>query len=275
LSTPEFSSKSGVSAAPIAVRDVLAASWPLFKASLPTCLPLAVVGVAASATPGAEAVSNGEAHGLVHGREWWALTIASTVLTLICYGAVLRQQLAMAGGTRPRLMDSVRGGAADVPWLLLLVLLLALPFIPAMLVTAVRGFGVTAAVLTLLALLLQVPAFAAWPLLVTERVSPWTAVRRSLLLAHGRERQLASVLATLIAAVLVFILLAGILTGVVMGLAGQSQPTAGGLAFSRWLMAVILALPVVYWCAVTVATWRAAVSSVPANPRDRAPPPAA
>ena len=46
-------------------------------------------------------------------------------------------------------------------------------------------------------------------------------------------------------------------TTMVMGLAGQATPTAGGLALSRWLMALVLAIPVVYGGAVTVTTWRA------------------
>ena len=43
----------------------------------------------------------------------------------------------------------------------------------------------------------------------------------------------------------------------VMELAGQGRPEAGSLAFSRWLMAVILATPVVYGGAVTISAWRA------------------
>ena len=64
--------------------------------------------------------------------------------------------------------------------------------------------------------------------------------------------------ASLMAAVLVFILLAGILVGIVMNLAGQATPGPSALAFSRWLMAVLLAVPVVYGGAVTVSAWRAA-----------------
>jgi hypothetical protein len=66
----------------------------------------------------------------------------------------------------------------------------------------------------------------------------------------------------------------GILTGVVMNLAGQGNPDASGMAFSVWLMGVILAVPVVYGGAVTVSAWRM-VSAVPASPDDPALRPAA
>jgi hypothetical protein len=44
-----------------------------------------------------------------------------------------------------------------------------------------------------------------------------------------------------------------------MNLAGQGAQTShAGLSFSRWLMAGLLALPVVYIGAVTVTAWRVA-----------------
>ena len=46
-------------AANLATREILSAAWPLFKACLPVCLPLAVIGVAAGATPGSEAAMSG------------------------------------------------------------------------------------------------------------------------------------------------------------------------------------------------------------------------
>ena len=99
-------------------RDILGRAWPLFKASLPVCLPLAVIGVAAGATPGAESVVGGEGHGHRHGAEWWGVTFASVLLTLICYGAVLRQQLALAAGRRAPVMESLRAVKrwADPEW---------------------------------------------------------------------------------------------------------------------------------------------------------------
>src|SRR5690606_39710060 len=86
--------------------------------------------------------------------------------------------------------------------------------------------------------------------------APLQALARSIKLVRGRWLQVAMLGGTLLAAVLVFVLLTGIFMGVVMGLAGQANPTAGGLALSRWLMAVVLAVPVVYGGAVTVSVWR-------------------
>jgi hypothetical protein len=45
-----------------------------------------------------------------------------------------------------------------------------------------------------------------------------------------------------------------------MNLAGQGAQTShAGLSFSRWLMAGLLSLPVVYIGAVTVTAWRVAI----------------
>jgi hypothetical protein len=92
--------------------------------------------------------------------------------------------------------------------------------------------------------------------------SPFSALALSFRLVRGRWRAIALIAAMLLAAILVFVLLTGIFTGVVMGLAGQADPTTQGLAFSRWLMALVLALPVVYGGAVTVIAWRAAARGV-------------
>jgi hypothetical protein len=246
-------------AASLAPREILSAAWPLFKACLPVCLPLAIVGVAAGATPGAEAAQSAGARSLAYTRDWWALVAASALLTLICYGAVLRQQLALASGGRPQVLDSLRRAALDVPAVLVLIIVLALPLLPAMLATAWRGFDLFAALLTLLAGGLLIFGWFAWPVLVDRGTGPFAALATSIRMVRGQWRGFVFAAAALLAAVLVFVLLVGILVGVVMGLAGQAtSAAAGGQAFSRWLMGLILALPVVYGGAVTVSAWRAA-----------------
>lgn len=273
MSTPA-SSRNPPARAALVPRDILGAAWPLFRACLPVCLPLAVIGVAAGATPGAEAVARGEARGFDHSSEWWGVTFASIVLTLICYGAVLRQQLALAAGERVPVLDSMRKAALDVPCVLPVLLVLVVPLLPAMWVTALRGFDVVGLVLTLAGLALLAYALFAWPALVAQRLTPWAALGRSIALVRGRWREVVYLLAALAAAVFVFALLVGIFIGVVMGLAGQDVPTGGGLAFSRWLMALILCVPVVYAGAVTVTAWRTLVSDAPASRGGPALPPA-
>ncbi len=79
----------------------------------------------------------------------------------------------------------------------------------------------------------------------------------------------------LLSAILVFVLLAGILIGVVMGPGRAGAcPRPVASALSRWLMALILAVPVVYAGAVTVTT-RRVVTAAPASPGGAVPPPAA
>ena len=101
------------------------------------------------------------------------------------------------------------------------------------------------------------------------------ALRRSVALVRGRFFAVAGILGAALAAVLVFMLLTGILLAVVMSLAGPGAQTGHtGLSVSRWLMAALLALPVVYVGAVSVAAWRTALSVAPASPGDPGPPPA-
>ena len=249
-------------------RAILSAAWPLFKRCLPVCLPLAVIGVAAGATPGSEAALSG-ARSLTYTGEWWGLTFASVLLTLICYGAVLRHQISLAAGAPRPVLDSIRQAAVDVPFVGIILLLMVLPLVPAMLATAAQGFGFAAALLTAGACLLLIHGWFAWPALVAADLdadvlgaqvvrprAPLNAVQTSLRLVRGRWKELAFLAGALLAAVLVFVLLTGILLGMVMELAGQVTRTASGLALSRWLMALLLAVPVVYGGAVTVTAWR-------------------
>ena len=217
-----------------------------------------MVGVAASATPRAEAVASGGAGVFLYSREWWGLCAASTVLVLICYGGVLRQQLQFAAGERPQLLDSLRRAARDVPYVLVLMFVCALLFAPAAVSTALRGFDAVALLLTAAGCALLVYVLLAWPALSARDLTPWAALATSIALVRGRWREHIGVFGILLVALLVFILLAGILIGMVMGLAGQGiAPTPGGLAASRWLMAPVLAAPVVYATAVSVVLFRA------------------
>ena len=205
-----------------------------------------MLGVAASGTPGAEAVASGEGRGFLHSGEWWGLYAASTVLMLVCYAGILRQQLALSRGERIGVLDSLRQGLIGLPATLALVLL--------QIVTAPLIFF----------------TFFAWTAQIEERLGPLAAYRRSFDLARGRLAGVAGVIGATIAAVLVFVLLTGILMAVVMNLAGQGAQTGhAGLSFSRWLMAAVLSLPVVYCGAVSVAAWRV-VRPWPASPAGRA-----
>ena len=249
----------------LAAREILSAAWPLFKACLPICLPLAIIGVAAGATPGSEAAMSGGARSAAYTREWWGLTGASILLTLICYGAVLRQQLGLADGARPPVLESLRRAAMDAPFVFVVIVALLVPLVPAMLATAWRGFDVLAALLTLGGCTVVVYGWFAWVEIAARGAHPLDALRASLRLVRGRWYSTGLLALMLLCAVLVFVLLTAIFIGVVMGLAGQDTPDARGLALSRWLMALVLAVPVVYGGAVTVTAWRALLSVAPAS----------
>jgi hypothetical protein len=209
---------------------------------------LAVVGVAASGTPGAEAPLSIEPRGYLHDPQWWGLYAASTVLMLICYGAILRQQLALARGARLSVFESMKQAAIGLPGTLGVVL-------P---VTLAVAAGI--ALLVIPGIVVLVYGFFAWVAQIDARLSPLAAIRRGINEVRGRFLATAGIVAAAIAAILVFVLLVGILLAVVMNLAGVGAGSGhAGLSFSRWLMATVLSLPVVYAGAVTVAAWTAAV----------------
>jgi hypothetical protein len=244
----ESTLKSLPDAKSLNAREVLPAAWPLFQVSLPGCLPLAVLGVAASGVPGAEAAAGGDAHGFSHSPDWWGLYLASTVLMLICYSGVLREQLALARGERIGALDSLRQGLINLPQTLGVLILTTIAVLVGGLLLVVPG------------LLALVYTFFAWIAQTDERLGPMAAIRRSVALVRGRLLEVAGIIGALAAAVVVFVLLTGILMAIIMNLAGQGAQTShAGLSFSRWLMAGLLSLPVVYIGAVTVTAWRVAI----------------
>jgi hypothetical protein len=86
---------------------------------------------------------------------------------------------------------------------------------------------------------------------------PWDALRRSILLVRAQFSQVAALAGLLLAMVLVFAMLCGIFIGEIMMLAGpQAQTSQNWLALSRWLMAGVLAIPIVYGSAVAVTALR-------------------
>jgi hypothetical protein len=230
------------------MRDVLGAAWPLFQVCLPRCLPLAMMAIVVSNLPVGE----------LQQHERWGVMFARTLLVLICYGTMLRLQLVLAEGRLPQLRHCLSEAVRDLPAVAVIVVSWLLPFVPAMASTALRGFDWLALLLTLAASALVVHVLPAWPALIAGKRDPWSALVASVSLVRGRWMQVASVVVTLLAGVLLFLLLASILIGMVMNLAGQgTNPTAGALAISRWLIAIALAAPVVYAGAAAVATWRA------------------
>lgn len=230
----------------LGTREVLSAAWPLFQVSLPGCLPLAIVGIAAGDAPRAEAHRQGQGlWPMLSTPEGLGLFAASTVLMLLCYAGILRQQLDWSKGERLGVLQSLRDSLAGLLPTLGLYLLMLATVVPGLLLI-LPGLG------------LLVLFFFAWAALIDEKLQPLAAIRRSVALVRGRFVAVAGLLTAVLAVVVVFTLLVGILLAVVMYLAGQGdRPEHAGLAFSRWLMACIMAVPVVYVGAVSVAAFRA------------------
>ena len=225
---------------------MLVASWSLFQVSWRSCLPLALLAICATSAPGAESIRSGEGRGLDHGAEWWGVYIASAVLTLACYGAVLLQQHTLATGAALRPFDALRRSFLLLP------------------VTAVCAILTTVAVVVGLALLV-LPGLAAivglcftWTAVLWEGLGPLQAARRSIALVRGRFVALAAVFATALAGVLIFLLLAGIFSGVAVSLAEQDA-SGIALAVARVLSLALLALPIIYLSATVVSAYQAVI----------------
>ena len=250
---------------------MLRLAWPLFQETLLRCLPLGIVAAAASAVPNAESAAR-KARGLPpYDAQWWGVLVASTVLVLICYDSVLRLQLARATGQPAGLMPAMRQAVADLPRVLPLVLMAFMPLLPALLWAGMRGFGLITAVLLVGGLTGMLLVFFGWTALLAERLMPWDALRRSILLVRAQFAQVAALAGLLLAMVLVFAMLSGIFIGEIMMLAGpQAQTSPNWLALSRWLMAGVLAIPIVYGSAVAVTAFRVITA-----PKRGAPQPAA
>jgi hypothetical protein len=215
-------------------REVLRATWALFQLSWPTCLPLALVGVTASGVPGSEAAASGAARGFVHDPQWWALYVASMVLTLACYGAVVQRQLSLAAGDPQSILEALRRSVRGLP----------ASVATAVLCSLVVAAGALALVLPGLAAIVWLSL--AW-ILALEGAMPIEALRESVAAVRGRFWAVAKVLAVLLSAVLVFVVLAGIFVGVLMAVAGKQGPTTVvGQTLSRLLFGTVIALPVVY-----------------------------
>jgi hypothetical protein len=104
--------------------------------------------------------------------------------------------------------------------------------------------------------------FFSWPALLAERLSPWGALRRSILLVRAHFTQVAALAGLMLAIVLVFGMLTGIFIGEIMALAGpQAQSSHAWSSLSRWLMGGVVALPIVYVSAVSITAFRLAAAS--------------
>jgi len=245
-----------ITASPVTPRSILAAAWPLFQVSWLGCLPLALLGVAASGSPQAAASEAGEAHGFQHGEGWWGLVLATTLLVLICQGAVVLRQHALAEGRRLSPLEAMRLAARRLPQSLGTALLLSLPSLVVIALVPVDRRLVAVLAPFALGVLLWL-AFA-WPAALLEPCAPLEALRRGARLVRGRLRLLLSLELMAFAIVLVFLLLAGILLGVVMEIAGMDGAGVGRgqLGLSRLLIAALCAFPVIWLGAVWVTAYR-------------------
>lgn len=190
--------------------------------------------------------------------------VASTVLVLMCQGAVVLRQWAMAAGQRLSPFDALRLAVRRLPQSAGTALLLFLPSLVAIALVPLDRRLV--AVMVVVAVLLLLWLAFAWPAAILEPCGPLQALKRGARLVRGRLRLVLMLELTALAFVLVFVLLTGILLGVVMSIAGMNGPGVGAgvgpgigavqLGLSRLLIAAVCALPVVWLGAVWVTAYR-------------------
>jgi hypothetical protein len=238
-------------------REILRLAWPLFQESLLRCLPLAILAAAASAVPQAETAANRAAGLPPHTREWWGVLLATTALSLICIDSVLRLQLAAAQRSPAAVMDSMRRSVASLPGTFAMLLLALAPLLPALLWISMRGANWLVVLWMLAGLGGLLLVFFAWPMRTAEGAAPWDALRRAMRLVRAHFTQVAMLAGVMLAAVLVFAQLTGIFIGLIMKIAGpEAQTSHAWLSVSRWLMAGVIAVPLIYMGAVSVAAYR-------------------
>jgi hypothetical protein len=246
---------STVNSPPFSARDVLASAWPLFQVSWPSCLPLAVIAVAASGSPQSAAIASGEARGFAHSGSWWGLYAASAALMLLCYGAMLLRQLALAESRALAPFDALRLAARRLPQSAATAALLLAPL--GVVLALVPYNGLAAGLFAVPALALLAWLAFAWPAALLDSLGPVAALRQGAALVRGRLRPALAFIATALAGVLVFVMLAGIFLGVIMSIAGMQGPVgAVQLAVSRLLIAGVIAVPVVWLGATWVTAYR-------------------
>lgn len=228
-----------------------------------------MLAAAASAVPQAETAASRAAGLPLHTREWWGLLLATTALTLICIESVLRLQLAAMQRSRAGTMDAMRRSVASLPGTFALLLLSMAPLLPPLLWISTRGANWLAALWLVAGLGGLLFVFFAWPIRAAEGISPWHALGRSILLVRAHFTQVAMLAGVMLAAVLVFAELTGIFIGLIMKIAGpEAESSHVWLSVSRWLMAGVIAVPLIYLGAVSVAAYRQTVGAKPgAHPR--------
>jgi hypothetical protein len=137
------------------------------------------------------------------------------------------------------------------------VLLCLTPLLPPMLWLGAHRFDLSGALLLLAGLGGVLFMFFSWSAMLSERLPPWVALRRSILLVRTHFAQVAALAGLMLAVVLVFAQLTGIFIGEIRMIAGpEAQNSHGWLSLSRWLMAGVLAIPIVYASAVSITAFR-------------------
>jgi hypothetical protein len=234
------------------VGDIMDATMRVFRATLPKCLPLAMLSILLAQLASLYELARGRAPDLLktHDASFWALFALGFAAWQLLAAIIMLRQRSMVSGRVPDLSGEWR--AALQRW-------------PLLLVTAV----LSGAVMALGFVLLIVPGIYAFvcflllrPVVLFENVDPLRALERCIHLAKPRWVKLcaAAVMGTLIvavctlAAVAALSLLAALLAGV--GIKAAATNAVGAAALLG-----VLSVAAVYFSALWLALYSVASSS--------------
>ncbi|MFO1426217.1 MAG: hypothetical protein U1F11_04435 [Steroidobacteraceae bacterium] len=189
--------------------ELLDATTRLFRATLPACLPLALLAVMVGQLPAAWLAAGGAP--AARPAAWWPLASAAGLLNLWLWNLLLLRQAALARGTPMAL-----GAAAGI----------ALRRLPGSVAVLLGVVALSAAGLLLLVLpgvYLLFACAAAWPLQVLDGEPPAAAIDRSLRLVRGRWQRTAALCGTGL-----FVVFASYGAGYVLGLLIATVLGGGG-----------------------------------------------
>ncbi|MEO7773982.1 MAG: hypothetical protein ABIT36_12595 [Steroidobacteraceae bacterium] len=225
----------------------LRAGWALFKASFFACLPLAVLGICAGGAPQALAAATHRSYDL----QWWLAYGLGSLVMLACYAAIILRQHALRIGVRASTLSCLARAVRRLPALVLNSVLAFVVMVLGLVMLVIPGLVISNYLLL------------AWPALLCEERGPLDALLRSWQLVSGNFWRMGKLLTIATMGLLVFVILAGVFAGVLLvvaqaGGASMIPDAQGGLSIgsvATVVLALMLAPPVLYTCAIIVAAY--------------------
>jgi len=207
------------------VSYMLETATALFRATLPKCLPLAMVALLCAEVPNLYWIVSG------HTPEprwpadptYWVISMIAAAVMLYVASAVMLQQRSLAAGVRLSAVTALRAAMRRLPFVLLTWVLAQLSLLVGLSLLILPGLFLFVCYLIML------------PVVLFEQRNPYIALLRCVLLVRPYWWKTFAALVIAILVVLVFVLafgaILGILSAMLTGAAFQAIATACSIAF--------------------------------------------